>query len=164
MSTDPYLGAWMALAISSPAFRDGEQIPVEFTCDGSNTSPALHWSGAPSGTRTFALVCDDPDAPARTFVHWVIYNLPAAKSSLAPSVPPKGELDEGVLQGLNSARRVGYVGPCPPHGRHRYFFKLYALDKSLALSGSPTKEELQTAMKGHIIEETQLVGTYERTR
>ena len=154
----------MPLAISSPAFQDGDQIPVEFTCDGSNTSPALLWSGAPSGTRTFALLCDDPDAPGRTFVHWVIYNLPPAKSALTQGVPPKGELEEGVLQGLNSARRVGYVGPCPPSGRHRYYFKLYALDKSLALSGSPTKEELMTAMKGHIIEEAQLIGTYERMR
>jgi Raf kinase inhibitor-like YbhB/YbcL family protein len=152
----------MALSISSPAFRDGDEIPVKYTCDGSNTSPALLWSGAPPGTKTFALICDDPDAPNRTFVHWVLYNLPATRSTIDEGVPPKGELDEGVLQGLNSARRVGYMGPCPPSGRHRYYFKLYALDKSLALTGSPTKEELQTAMKKHIIAESQLMGTYAR--
>jgi Raf kinase inhibitor-like YbhB/YbcL family protein len=152
----------MTFTISSPAFRDGDEIPVEFTCDGSNASPALAWASAPPGAKTLALLCDDPDAPNRSFVHWVLYNLPPTSAGMPQGVPPKGELEDGILQGLNSARRVGYMGPCPPNGRHRYFFKLYALDKSLALTGSPTKEELLTAMKGHILGEAQLMGTYER--
>lgn len=147
----------MALEISSPAFKDGETIPVEYTCNGKNISPPLAWSGLPAGTQTLALIADDPDAPMGTWVHWVLYNLPASTVEL-----PAGVQNPGI-EGTNSNRKTGYAGPCPPPGKpHRYFFKLYALDTSLALVPGATKAELEEAIRGHILAEGQFMGIFSR--
>jgi hypothetical protein len=146
----------MTLSLSSPAFSSNGQIPLDHTCDGAGTPPPLAWSGAPKGTQSFALIVDDPDAPdpkapVRTFVHWVAYDIPAAATSI----------DGGQREGLNDGRQPGYTGPSPPIGRHRYFFKLYALDTTLGDLGRPSKSDLEREMKGHVLEQTELVGTYE---
>ncbi len=149
--------------ITSPAFEEGQPIPVTFTCDGQDISPPLAWSSPPAGTRTLALIMDDPDAPAGTWVHWIIFNIPATTAELAQAIPSIPQLDNGAIQGINSWGRVGYGGPCPPRGQqHRYFFKLYALDTSLTLKGPPTKSALLQAMEGHILGQTQLMGVYQR--
>jgi Raf kinase inhibitor-like YbhB/YbcL family protein len=157
----------MALVLTSPAFRDGTAIPPQHTCDGTDTSPQLAWSGAPPGTAAFALIVDDPDAPAGTWVHWVLYNLPGDRGELPEGVATKERLPQlgGALQGKNDFRRVGYGGPCPPPGRpHRYFFKLYALNAVLALQGGATKQEVERTMAGHVIGEARLMGTYSRRK
>jgi Raf kinase inhibitor-like YbhB/YbcL family protein len=156
----------MALELSSPAFSHNGPIPQEHTCDGSDRPPPLQWSGVPAGTASLALIVDDPDAPdpaapQRTYVHWVLYDLPPDTTSAAPDGSP---LPAGTRHGLNDWNRIGYGGPCPPIGRHRYFFKLYALDTRLGDLGQPTKAELERAMRDHILERTELVGTYERTQ
>jgi Raf kinase inhibitor-like YbhB/YbcL family protein len=154
-----------AMKITSPVFADGQPIPEKYTCDGANVSPPLSWSEAPPGTRSFALICDDPDAPVGTWVHWVVYGLAPATAELPEMVAPTEQLPGGAKQGLNDFRRVGYGGPCPPPGRpHRYFFKLYALDTELALRSRATKADLVRAMAGHILAEAQLMGTYQRAR
>jgi Raf kinase inhibitor-like YbhB/YbcL family protein len=158
----------MALTLTSKAFAHGGEIPSIHTCEGDNTSPPLAWSGAPAGTRSLALVVDDPDAPdprapTRTFVHWVLYGIPAGTSGLAPAVAP-GALPPGTRQGLNDRKATGYVGPCPPIGRHRYFFKLYALDAVLPDLSPPTKAALEEAMAGHVLGKAELVGTYQKVR
>jgi Raf kinase inhibitor-like YbhB/YbcL family protein len=158
----------MALTLTSTAFADGAEIPAVHTCEGANTSPPLSWSGAPAGTRSLALVVDDPDAPdprapTRTFVHWVLYGIPAASTGLRASVPAQ-DLPPGTRQGLNDRRTTGYVGPCPPIGSHRYFFKLYALDAELPELEPPTKGTLEQAMQGHVLEKVELVGTYRKKR
>jgi hypothetical protein len=158
----------MALTITSTAFADGGEIPSLHTCEGANTSPPLAWSGVPEGTRSLALVVDDPDAPdprapTRTFVHWVLYGLPPGAGGLRKSVPAQ-DLPPGARQGLNDRHATGYVGPCPPIGRHRYFFKLYALDTELPELEPPTKATLEKAMQGHVLEKAELVGTYEKRR
>ena len=131
----------------------------------ADVSPPLNWSEAPAGTRSFALICEDPDAPAGTWVHWVIYHLPVTAIELPEMVTPTAELPDGARQGLNDFRRVGYGGPCPPPGRpHRYFFKLYALDNEPDLKPRATKADLLRAMQGHILGQAQLVGTYQRGR
>ena len=145
----------MALTLSSPAFGNHGSIPAEHTCDGRGTPPPLEWSGAPQGTRSFALVVDDPDAPdpkapKRTFVHWVAYDIPSSAT----------RLDGGHRDGTNDAHGRGYTGPCPPVGRHRYFFKLYALDDELGDLGKATKADLERAMSGHVLDKAELVGTY----
>jgi len=153
------------MKLTSPAFADGTPIPEQFTCDGADVSPALQWTEAPAGTRSFALICDDPDAPVGTWVHWVIYHLPATATELPEMVAPTAELPDGARQGLNDFRRVGYGGPCPPPGRpHRYFFKLYALDLEPDLRPRATKADLLRAMQGHILGQAQLMGTYQRAR
>lgn len=152
----------MALEIRSPAFGSGDEIPAEFTCDGDDGSPPLTWTDAPDGTESFALIVDDPDAPGGTFVHWVAYDLPATASELPAGVPAETVLPEGGVHGENSWSRLGYGGPCPPDGSHRYFFKLYALDRSLGLRPGATKRELVEAMEGHVLGEARLVGRYER--
>ncbi len=153
----------MALTLSSNSFHTGGQIPKKFTCDGADQSPALAWSDAPQGTRTFALIGDDPDAPAGTWVHWVIYDIPAQTHSLPEAVEKKDTLTGGGRQGLNDFHRVGYGGPCPPPGKpHRYFFKLYALDTELNLKAGATKKELEQAMRGHILAQCELIGQYKR--
>jgi Raf kinase inhibitor-like YbhB/YbcL family protein len=157
----------MALVLTSPAFRDGTAIPAGHTCDGADTSPPLAWRGAPPGTVAFALIADDPDAPAGTWVHWVLYNLPGDRAELPEGVAKTEQLPQlgGALQGKNDFRRVGYGGPCPPPGRaHRYFFKLYALDALVSLRGGATKRELERAMAGHVIGEARMMGTYARRR
>ena len=150
----------MALALTSSAFEAGAEIPSKHTCDGADLAPALSWSGAPSGTRSFALVMDDPDAPRGTWVHWVVVDLPRTATAL----PEGGALPEGARSGTNSWNRTGYGGPCPPSGRHRYFFKLYALDTALPQMGKPNKEQLESAMRGHILGEAQLMGTYQKKK
>ena len=153
----------MPLAITSPEFGDHAPIPALYTCDGDDVAPPIAWSGPPPHTASFALIVDDPDAPdpaapKRTFVHWVVYNIPPSVRELADNAA----LPDRSLEGRNDDGGSGYTGPCPPIGRHRYFFKLYALDTLLDDLGSPTKADLERAMKGHILEQAQLVGTYER--
>jgi len=159
-------GAQPSFFLASSAFADGSVIPTRFTCEGQDVSPPLAWKGTPPGTRSLALVIDDPDAPDPsaprvTWVHWVIYNLPADARSLPEDAAQQG-LPAGAAQGLNGWGRAGYGGPCPPIGRHRYFHKLYALDGLLTGLGQPTEEALEQAMKGHVIGKAELVGTYEK--
>ena len=152
----------MSIQLTSPAFREGETIPKQHTGDGADTSPPLRWGDPPEGTRTFALVCDDPDAPRKTWVHWVIFNLPADLRQL-DAVPAREALDSGARQGKNDFGKAGYGGPAPPRGKpHRYFFKLYALDQPLDLPAGATKDQLLAAMKGHGLAEGQLMGKYSR--
>ena len=151
------------MEIKSSAFGNGETIPVKYTCDGADFSPSLEWTAGPAGTRSFALICDDPDAPMGTWVHWVIYDIPAATTILAEGITREKDLPGGGTQGINDFRRTGYGGPCPPGGRaHRYFFKLYALDAALGLKPGITKDQLLKAMKGRVLAEAQLMGTYKR--
>ncbi|MCK4326906.1 MAG: YbhB/YbcL family Raf kinase inhibitor-like protein [Candidatus Diapherotrites archaeon] len=143
------------MKITSTAFRDMQPIPAKYTCDGNDMSPPLDVSGAPEGTKSLALIVDDPDAPVGVWVHWVVWNLPAASI-------PENSLPAGALQGMNSFSKLDYGGPCPPSGRHRYFFKLYALDTKLDLEDGSSEKDLEMAMNGHILAEAQLIGTYER--
>jgi len=154
------------MEIESAAFAPLGSIPTVHTCEGKDVSPALSWSGAPAGTKSFALIVDDPDAPdpaapKMTWVHWVLYDIPPSATGLPEAVAP-GALPKGTLEGVNDWKRSGYGGPCPPIGRHRYFFKLYALDALLPDLGKPTKEKLLDAMKGHVLAEAQLMGTYQK--
>ena len=154
------------MKLTSPNFVHQGDIPKKFTCDGDDISPALEWSGVPEGTKSFALIVDDPDAPdpanpRMTWVHWVLYNLPATAASLAESVTKK-DLPGGTLEGLNDWKRTGYGGPCPPIGKHRYFHKLYALDAVLEDLDLPSKAKLEKAMEGHVLLKTELVGLYQR--
>ncbi len=152
----------MDIKIKSPAFVPGGKIPGKYTCDGMDISPPLAWTSGPEGTKTFALICDDPDAPMGTWVHWVLFNLPADIIELRENVPPERELENGAKQGMNDFRKIGYGGPCPPGGTHRYYFKLYALDTEINLEAGATKSELLKAVEGHILAEGQLMGKYER--
>lgn len=154
----------MTLTLTSTAFDAGGPIPPIYTCDGNDISPPLAWSGAPAGTKSYALIVDDPDAPdpaapQRTWVHWVAYNLGPEVSMLeqAGRHSPSGSLD-----GLNDWKRAGYGGPCPPIGRHRYFFKLYALDAMLPDLKQPTKQQLEKAMEKHVLAKAELIGTYHK--
>jgi Raf kinase inhibitor-like YbhB/YbcL family protein len=148
--------------LASSAFAPSEPIPSRYTCEGEDLSPPLTWSGAPAGTRSFALIMEDPDAPGGTFVHWVVYNLPASVTSLPEGIRSDSDLPQGAVHGQNSWGRNTYGGPCPPRGPHRYFFTLYALDRQLALAPGATKEALLRAMEGHILAQAQLMGTYQR--
>ena len=148
--------------VTSAAFKDGEPIPRPYTCDGVNISPPLEWSGVPKTAKTIAIVCDDPDAPAGTWVHWVLYNLPADNIGLVENLPANETLKAGGFQGKNDFGKIGYSGPCPPSGTHRYFFKIYALDSELPLKAGATKAEVMKAMEGHILLQGQLMGTYRR--
>jgi Raf kinase inhibitor-like YbhB/YbcL family protein len=151
------------IELSSTAFGEGETIPRQHTGDGEDTSPPLRWTDPPEGTKGFALICDDPDAPRKTWVHWVIFNLPADARELTAAVPSTDKLDNGAKQGTNDFRKIGYGGPAPPPGKpHRYFFKLYALDTLLDLPPGATKDQLLAAMKGHVLAEGQLIGQYKR--
>ena len=150
------------MEIKSSAFGSGEMIPAKYTCDGADVSPPLEWSESPAGTKSFALICDDPDAPMGTWVHWVIYDIPPAATMLAEGITREKDLPGGGTQGINDFRKIGYGGPCPPGGTHRYFFKLYALDAMLGLKPGITKDQLLTAMRGHILAEAELMGTYRR--
>jgi Raf kinase inhibitor-like YbhB/YbcL family protein len=153
----------MAFEISGGAFRANETIPKKFTCDGPDTSPPLNWIDAPPATTSFALIADDPDAPVGTWVHWVLFNLPANAAGLPEGVPKQEQLTNGALQGRNDFKRIGYGGPCPPPGSiHRYFFRLYALDTKLDLKVGATKADLERAMKGHVLAQTELMGKYGR--
>jgi hypothetical protein len=153
----------MSLEISSAAFSAGETIPKKFTCDGPDASPKLTWSVPPERTQSFALIMDDPDAPVGTWVHWVLYDLPADTRELAEGVPKQEQLPNGGRQGRNDFGKIGHGGPCPPPGKpHRYFFKLYALDAKLNLKAGATKAEVERAMKGHILAQAELMGRYGR--
>jgi len=159
-------GAPMTIALTSSAFSHHDPIPAIHTCDGNDISPPLAWNSLPAGTKSLALIVDDPDAPdpkapKMTWVHWVLYNIPPAATGL-PENGGRGDLPEGTLEGRNNWGRTGYGGPCPPIGRHRYFFKLYALDSLLPDLGQPGKDKLLQAMEGHILDKAELVGTYQR--
>jgi len=158
----------MAFTLQSPSFEHQGAIPAKHTCQGGDHAPALAWSGAPAGTKSFALIIDDPDAPdprapKTTWVHWVLYDLPAATAALPEGITA-ASLPAGARQGVNDWGRTGYGGPCPPIGRHRYFHKLYALDAALGDLGTATKADVERAMQGHVLGEAQLVGTYEKGR
>jgi Raf kinase inhibitor-like YbhB/YbcL family protein len=156
-------GLPMTLHLTSTAFAEGQPIPEKHTCDGRDSSPPLHWSGLPTGSRSLALIVDDPDAPVGTWVHWVLYGLAPDLEGLPENVDKSQYVLRGARQGLNDFRRLGYGGPCPPPGKpHRYFFKLYALDAELDLKPGATKKELLRAMEGHILATGQLMGTYAR--
>ncbi|MBI2927267.1 MAG: YbhB/YbcL family Raf kinase inhibitor-like protein [Verrucomicrobia bacterium] len=151
------------MKLTSTAFTDGQAIPVKHTCLGADVSPALRWTDVPVGTKSLALICDDPDAPVGTWVHWVLWGLPPSATELPEKVPTSETLPSGAKQGLNDFRRIGYGGPCPPAGKpHRYFFKLYALDADLPLKPRATKQDLEAALQGHILAQAQLLGTYQR--
>jgi Raf kinase inhibitor-like YbhB/YbcL family protein len=153
----------MTIQVTSTAFGYGGNIPKKYTCDGEDVSPSLSWSGIPEGTKSIALICDDPDAPVGTWVHWVLYGLSADTTSLPEGVPTQGVLDNGPKQGKNDFRKIGYGGPCPPRGpAHRYFFKVYALNCEIKLDAGATKKELVKAMEGHILAEGELMGKYQR--
>ena len=152
-----------AFAIMSSAFADGEMIPELYTADGSDISPPLEWMDPPGGTRSYAIVCHDPDAPAGDWVHWAMYNIHPDTMELAAGVPPDPELYDGAMQGTNSWGRIGYGGPAPPSGTHRYFFRIYALSTSLDLGPGASRDELLAAMEDHILEEAVLMGRYTRT-
>ena len=151
------------MELRSSAFQSSEEIPRKYACDGTDLSPPLRWENPPAGTKGFALIADDPDAPVGTWVHWVIYDLPVATQELAEGTPVTESLANGAKQGINDFRKVGYGGPCPPPGpAHRYFFKLYALDKETNLKSRATKQQLLDVIKGHILAEAQLMGRYKR--
>jgi Raf kinase inhibitor-like YbhB/YbcL family protein len=157
----------MALTLKSSAFPHNGAIPRRYTCQGEDVSVPLEWSGAPPATKSLVLIVDDPDAPdpkapRMTWVHWVLYNLPPTATALREGVRT-GELPKGTLEGLNDWKRTGYGGPCPPIGRHRYFHKLYALGTPLPAMESPTKTDLEQAMKGHVLEKAELIGTYQKS-
>lgn len=150
------------MTITSSVFEEGGMIPVKYSCDGDDLSPPLSWSDVPETTKSFALISDDPDAPVGTWVHWVIYNIPGSSSGLNEGIPTDKALSDGSIQGSNSWKKVGYGGPCPPGGTHRYYFKLYALDTELDLGPGASKKELERAMKGHVVAEDQLMGRFSR--
>ncbi len=158
----------MAFTLSSAAFQPDGEIPAKYTCEGEDISPALTWTDLPEGTRSLALIVDDPDAPdpqapKMTWVHWVLYNLPVTVPGLPEGLQPEG-LPAGTRQGLNDWRRARYNGPCPPIGRHRYFHKLYALDIELPVLETPTKTDVEKAMEGHLLGKAELIATYEKGR
>lgn len=157
----------MTLSITTSAFEHGSTIPTKYTCEGKDIAPPLRWSDVPDTARSLVLIVDDPDAPdpkapRMTWVHWVLYNIPPDVSELAEGMTSK-MLPAGTLEGLNDWKRTGYGGPCPPIGRHRYFHKLYALDKVLPDMHMPTKSQVEAAMQGHVIAQVQLLGTYQKT-
>jgi Raf kinase inhibitor-like YbhB/YbcL family protein len=157
----------VALVLTSTAFAEGGGIPAKHTCDGADVSPPLAWSGAPSGAATFALIVDDPDAPGGTWVHWVLFNLPGSASALPEDVPKTDQLHQlgAAEQGRNDFRRVGYGGPCPPPGGpHHYVFRLYALNQARPLGAGASKQDVERAIRGHVLAEARLTGTYARQR
>lgn len=150
-------------ALSSGSFGSGDFIPKKFTCDGADISPQLSWTFPPLGTKAFALVVDDPDAPSGTWTHWVLFNVPASKSALSENLDKIPELPDGGRQGKNDFGKIGFNGPCPPPGKaHRYFFRLYALKENLTLPAASSKQDVEQAIKNHLLGQTQLVGKYQR--
>ena len=157
----------MSMELMSDAFQPGGEIPSRFTCEGDDVSPSLGWRNVPSGAASLVLIVDDPDAPdpqapRMTYVHWLLYNLPVDADGVREAVTPH-DLPDGTLQGRNDWNRTGYGGPCPPIGRHRYFFKLYALDTTLPDLAQPTKSTLEARMQGHVIAHCELIGTYQKS-
>ncbi len=156
-------GVAMAFSLQSKSFSDGGEIPRKYSCEGEDLSPELSWSEPPAGTQSLALIADDPDAPAGTWVHWVAFDIPSQTRQLPEGAGKGASLPGGGQQGRNDFRKSGYGGPCPPPGKpHRYFFKLYALDAKLALKAGATKQELEQAMKGHVLAQAQIMGTFKR--
>lgn len=155
-------GVVVSFQLFSPAFEHKTKIPIRYTCSGDNISPELEWRDVPDGVVSFALIMDDPDAPIGTWVHWVIYNIPADSTGLPEAFGKDRELADGILQGKNSAGKAYYNGPCPPSGTHRYFFKLYALDTMLDLKAGATKPEVLKAIQGHMVGMAELMGTYSK--
>ena len=150
------------MKLTSPAFTEGGMIPAQYTCNGADISPPLAWEQVPEDAKSLALIVDDPDAPVGTWVHWVLYNLPASTRELKENITKTKILPDGAMQGTNDFRKIGYNGPCPPGGTHRYFFKLYALDEMVDLNPGARKKDLVDAMKGHILAECQLMGKFSR--
>lgn len=150
------------MQIASAAFTEGSMIPAKYTCDGQDISPPLEWKNAPAGTKSFTLIGDDPDASVETWVHWVAYNIPSNVTKLDENVKPEKEFKNGMRQGSNDWPKIGYGGPCPPSGTHRYYFKLYALDTVLNIKPGATKTQVLQSMKGHVLAEVQLMGKYKR--
>ncbi|MDP3143323.1 MAG: YbhB/YbcL family Raf kinase inhibitor-like protein [Candidatus Omnitrophota bacterium] len=153
------------MEIASPAFANNTEVPRKYTCQGEDISPPLSWSDAPEGTKSLVLISDDPDAPAGTWVHWTVFNIPADKKELkeGEGIPAKKQLADGSRQGMTDSGSVGYHGPCPPPGRyHRYFFKLYSLDTLLSLDAGATKEEIEQAMESHILVKAEILGKFKR--
>ena len=150
------------MKLTSSAFSEGALIPVQYTCAGGDFSPPLAWSDLPAGAKSLALIADDPDAPVGTWVHWVAFNLPVTGRGLPEGIKDEKRLSGGGIQGTNSWRRSGYGGPCPPSGTHRYFFKLYALDTILALDNKAAAKDVESAIKGHVLAEAQLMGRFKR--
>jgi hypothetical protein len=157
-------GQQMTISMSSPAFANGESIPVKCTCDGENVSPPLEWGELPTGAQSLALIMDDPDAPSGTFVHWVIYDLPPSLRGLPDGVPTDEKPSVGGTQGNNGAGKSGYTGPCPPSGTHHYSFRLYALDTKLDATAGLSKDKLLQAMEGHVVAQAELIGVYTRSK
>lgn len=162
VSATPSGGPKMGITITSAPFTDGGMIPREYTCDGRDISPALAWRGVPEGTKSLAIICDDPDAPAGPWVHWVLFNIPSAVNELPRGIPPDKVLENGARHGMNDFRKFGYGGPCPPGGTYRYFFKIYALDTVLSQEPGLTKAELLKAMKDRILADGHVMGRYKR--
>lgn len=152
------------LVVSSPAFKNGEFIPSKYTCDGENISPEIRIEGIPSNTMSLVLINDDPDAPMGTWDHWILFNIPPTMNIIPEGIKPEKEFSNGMKHGINSWGRVGYGGPCPPSGIHRYFFKVYALDTTLNLPAGATKQQILKAIQGHILAEGELMGKYSRKR
>ena len=152
----------MEMKVTSSAFEDGGMIPAKYTCDGADISPPLSWEGVPEGTMSIALISDDPDAPVGTWVHWVLFNLPGETRELPENIPAEETLANGAKQGTTDFGTVGYGGPCPPSGTHRYFFKVYALDTEIALESGADKSKLLKAMEGRILGQSELMGRYKR--
>ena len=153
----------MELTVSSTVFREGETIPAKYTCQGEDISPSITWGEPPDGTRSLAIIVDDPDAPGGVFTHWIIFNLPADTRQLPAAVPTQPQLDSGARQGKTDFGRVGYGGPCPPPGKpHRYQFTVYALDRTLDLAAGASKSQVLEAMQGNILSRGRLTGIYER--
>lgn len=152
----------MSLKVTSSAFEPNGLIPSKYTADGADISPSLDWQGVPEEAESIAIIADDPDAPMGTWVHWLVWNIPPEVSGLDEDLPPDAELENGICQGTTDFGQIGYGGPAPPSGTHRYFFKVYALDTKLDLAADSVKTELETAMKGHILDQGELVGKYSR--
>lgn len=152
----------MEIKLKSRAFENEGMIPEKYTCDGDDISPPLSWESVPEGTKSIALICDDPDAPAGTWVHWVVYNLPPEIRTLEENITPERSMENGGIQGMNDSQKIGYGGPCPPGGTHRYFFKIFALDAKVDLTPGATKSQLLIAMEGHILAKEDLIGKYSR--
>ena len=155
-------GSEIQINVKSTAFEEGGMIPKPYTCDGTDISPPLAWTGIPEATKSIALICDDPDAPRGTWVHWVLFNLPPDTKNLPENIPPQKRLENGAIHGINDFRKIGYGGPSPPSGTHRYYFKVYALDTEIDLKPGITKKKLLKTMKGHVLAEGQLMGKYGR--
>ncbi len=152
------------MQIMSPAFKDGESIPLDYSCNGEDISPPLVWNNVPKNAESLVLICEDPDAPNETWSHWVLYNMPASVAELEEEIPPVAVLDNGTKQGMNDFRDIAYGGPCPPSGEHRYFFRLYALDTMLDAEAGMSREDILNIIQAHILAEAELMGIYAKVQ